>query len=376
MIASQKERSIAYMKVGGKMASKYLGTLGKWDFFIATTFGEYRDEEAVREIQHAKYKLITEGRRKDGKPINIFCTAINLDHETKREISFFDDLETTYHIFAIKNSGNDKGKLGCSCSYAFESQEKANGIRIGLPLENKINNGYPEGFDLDEFRERYEYRGRKSKPEERVELFRHFKLPEYLGDKVANIGVYRGGFQEFVKERLKKGETPKTKWLFCSKPTYYQYLYRPLSAMLVPLLMNGISHDEASPPLNEISILDDNHTKDSGGCFYNGIKISYRHPIIISQDNKEEKTERWFDYIPQIIDLERGDDIIKEDNYFKNHKHLNWIACRIIVEDLFVKNHNDPINNVMNYLAKRLAKAYPFKGWDTELIQESAQLSV
>jgi hypothetical protein len=57
------------------MVSKYLGTLGKWDFYVASSFGEYQDKEIVREIQRERYKLITEGSSKKGRLADIFCTA-------------------------------------------------------------------------------------------------------------------------------------------------------------------------------------------------------------------------------------------------------------------------------------------------------------
>jgi hypothetical protein len=351
------------------MASKYLGTFGKWDFFIATVFGEYRDEEAVKEIQRARYKLITDGRvmkNEEREYIDIFCTAITLNHDSQREIRIFDDLNTTYHIFALGNgsdNASEKGKLGGACSYALESKENDSGVIIGLPLENKVNNGYPEGFDLDVFRETYEYGSRKSIPEEHIELFRYFKLPEYWRDRSASLGIFRGGFHQFVTGRRKRGKIPVTKWFFCSNSRYYQHIYRPFASMMIPLLLDGAKYDSASPSLKEIKMLDDDNTKNSGGCFYNDKMVSYRYPLIISRKRREDKTVRWFDYLAQLVDCDRARDIVKNNKSLKTHEQFDWVAWRIIAEDLFIEHHTSSRDRKINSLAKKLAKALPCNGW-------------
>ncbi|MCX5886357.1 MAG: hypothetical protein NT096_10685 [Proteobacteria bacterium] len=355
--------------------AKYLGSLGKWDFFVATAFGEYRDTEAVRQIQRERYKLICNGKiKKNGEkePVDIFCTAITLDHHTHREINLFDDLDTTYHIFSVGNkygASHHIENIGSVCSFALECQESrgGGGVKIGLPLENKVNNEYPQGCDLDPFRERYEYGGRKSRPEERVELYRHFKASDHFGDRVALVGLYKSGFFELIAERKRKGRTPVTKWLFCSKPSYYQFIYRPVGAMLIPLLLNNRGHDEASPPLKKIEVLKNNQTeKDSGGLFSQSLLVSYRHPINISKNPNEPKVTRWFDYLPLIVDVDRTSDIIQQDKNFSRYPQLNRISHRIIVEDLFNEHHDNPTDKAGNINAKELMGALPTSGWGEE----------
>lgn len=364
------------MRVSGNMASKYLGTFRGWDFYIATASGDYRDEGAVREIQRGRYDIITNGRIKpngDREPVDIFCTAIDLDHETGREVSHFDDLPSTFHIYSLGNNKGKKefeGKIGSVCSCALESQERVGGVAMGLPHENRVSNGYPEGFDLDEFRERYEYGGEGSTAGQRVELFRHFKPTENWGDRASSLGIYRGAFHEFVTQRRKRGETPVTKWLFCSKPGYYKGIYRPFGAMVNQLLLAGVEHDKTHPTLDEIEFLGDDGTMNSGGLIYSGIPVSYRYPIKISKTPDGEKDERWFDFMTLTVDCDRASDIVKADKSFKNHPELSEIAYRVIVEDLYNEHHDNHFDNIRNNVMKRLAKVAPSKGWNGEDLEE------
>lgn len=352
------------------MTAEYLGTLGKWDFFIATAYGEYRDTEAVREIQRARYRLIVDGRTNENgqkAPVDIFCTAITLDHDSQRETSAFDDLTTTYHVFAIGNdraAAKDKGELGCACAYAFESREKDGQVVIGLPQENKVDNLYPRGFDLDGVREMYTYDGRKTRREERVELFRHFKPPEYVGDKAASFGVYKSGIDHFISKRRREGRIPATKWFFCSKPSYYQYLYRPFGAMLTRLLLAGKAYENASPPIGSLKRhASDNGAENGGGLFYKGAPVSYKFPIMISRSPDEARGTRWFNFIPQIVDLDRASAIVRQDKYFRRSRHLSQVAWRIIAEALFLEHHDSFFDRSINYVARRMIDGHPREGW-------------
>jgi hypothetical protein len=220
-----------------------------------------------------------------------------------------------------------------------------------------VNNGHPQGFDLDDFRRTYQYRGRKTLPGERIELYRHFKPSSFVGDKAASFGVYRAGYQEFIKERKRKGHIPATKWFFCSKPGYYRYLYRPFGALLIPLLLMEYPPDKASPPLRKIESLPDDRTRFSGGHIYRKVRVAYRFPIIIARTPNGEKTTRWFDYMSQIIDWDRADDIVKTDRFFVKHRHLSRAAWRVIAEDLFMKHHDEPYMRALNVSAKKLIGA-------------------
>ena len=347
------------------MASKYLGSFGEWDYFIASTNGLYADEQAVRDIQRGRYELITEGKTKSGNPFDIFCTGITLDHGLKREINPFDDLDTTYHIHAIGNRQDvNMDELGCVCSFARESQETYKGRKIGLPHENKADDSYPEGFDLDEFRGKYEYDGEKSLPQQRVELYRHFKPVKHMGNTLAGAGVYKGGYKEFVREPEIKGEIPASKWHFCSNADYYQNIYRKLGAMLVPLLNEDVPHNEAAPSIKDIQKLPDNlDDSNAGGLIYDGTEVSYRFPVIIDRNPGEPKTTRWYNFISQTVDWDRMDDIGRTDPFFKGYPELSNIACRIIGEDVYTKYHGRLQSLVNKFILKR-AGAYPISGWN------------
>jgi hypothetical protein len=337
------------------MPSEPIGTIGRWDIYIATALGEYKDPAAVQAIQEARYRLITEGTRK-GNPIDILCTAITLDHERGIEKSPFDEPETTYHIFAIGNrEGENKGELGCACAYAFERHGE-DGI-VGLPHENKVSvNGYPEGYDLDQFRHSYPTTGLTS-----LELFRYFKDPKYLGDRVANFGVFRGGIQKFIKERAMNGEPPAILWFFTSDPSYYQHLYRKVGSMSTPMLIDGFEQHEASPHLNEIE-------RNEKGLFFNGIRVSYKYPIILSREPGGKETMRVFDYMPQVIDWRYLFHIVKTDPYLEGHDRLDKVGSLIMGEDIFRLYHEkdkevmEPIISVKN-----LEKMQPFEGWEGEI---------
>jgi hypothetical protein len=361
------------------MASKYLGSFGKWDFYIATAIGgKYPDSGAVRMIQEGRYDLIKNKKKtnKNGEnePIDIFCTAIHLDGNSKREVSKFDDLPTTYHIFSVGNQSENKGRLGCSCSYAMESREKEDSDIIGLPHENKVSNGYPGGFDLDPLRERYQYAGVPMTPENTIELFRHFKDPEFVGDKADTFGIYKGGIHEFIIDKKKKGEIPVTKWVFCSKPGYYKNLYRIFGAMLNPLLISGVDHINASPPLELIERKEDDHSKNSGGLSYNAeingkkhkIDVSYRYPIIISR-NGEPLKERWYDFMSQIVDLDMVSDISANDKQLLNHrKQLPWLKSQVawrIIGDKFLPEYDNAFDKLIRKRLMKNLDALPEYGW-------------
>jgi hypothetical protein len=91
--------------------------------------------------------------------------------------------------------------------------------------------------------------------------------------------------------------------------------------------------------------------------------VSYRYPLIISRKRREDKTVRWFDYLAQLVDCDRARDIVKNNKSLKTHEQFDWVAWRIIAEDLFIEHHTSSRDRKINSLAKKLAKALPCNGW-------------
>ncbi len=372
--------------------AKYVGSMGRWDFFIATPeSGEYPDPGAIEAIQHERFKLITHGRPIDNgngvterEPVDIFCTGITLDYDKKLEKSLFDGLPETYHIFALGNdrAGEYKGNLGAACSCAREVQDTVHGGVVGLPHENKVDNGYPPGYDLDRFRETYTFAGKKTHPGNRIELYRHFKPVTFIGDKTASFGTYRVAIHEFIIDRLREGKEPISKWLFCSKPGYYEHLYRLFASMLTPLLDEGFDHIDASPSINLIKRNPDDHTMDSGGMTYatrrNGSSIefpvSYRYPIIRPDGPDQVPTEKWYDFMSQVIDIDMINHITEVDKQLVRHRKQvpcvkTQIAWRVIGKNM-VRAYQNPIDRRIGADLTRIMGASPEVGWDDNVIRE------
>ena len=129
--------------------------------------------------------------------------------------------------------------------------------------------------------------------------------------------------------------------------------------MLIPLLLNDYEHDNASPPLNEI--------EDNGkqGLLYNGVPVSYRFPLKFSIKNGEiiENDERWYNFMSELVDIDRTMDIVKCDKFFKKHKQLSNVAWRNIVEDFFNEHHENMIDDGINYVARSIVKSNPRVHW-------------
>lgn len=220
------------------MASLFLGRIGtkenNYEIHALTSGLPFRDFSAAeiadtglfRQLVKGRYKLLEEGRE-------IYCTAINPIESEKIEINPHDTREGTVHIVAI----NIRGEISCAISIAVDIGTKEGGWPVGLPLENRWNpNGYPEGQNMDEFREKYlKLNGNQERsiaPWEMAELYRHFKSSGERGNFGCRLGVYTGTYHLLVRDARKKKLTPTYLWAFDAIPEYFT-LYKLAGAAVL-----------------------------------------------------------------------------------------------------------------------------------------------
>lgn len=220
------------------MASLYLGKIGNQERMFeihALTkdlpFREYKqsdisDTKLFDEILKGRFNLFEEERP-------IYCTAVNPNIEEKKESNPHDLREGTVHFVAI----NEDGEISCALSVAVDIGEKSKGTRIGLPLENRWNqSGFPEGQNLDKFREKYlrlNYNVNRSfRPWEMAELYRHFKNNNEKESLSSRLGIYTGCYHLLVREARKKNLTQTPYWVFDAIPPYFS-LYKYAGAAVL-----------------------------------------------------------------------------------------------------------------------------------------------
>jgi hypothetical protein len=266
------------------MASLYLGTIGNdartyeiHAFTNGLPFRELRqsqisDPQLYSKLLHERYTLLSSGKQ-------LLCTAINPDKNRQVEYNPHDDRPGAFHIVALdKKTGN----IAFGQSVAVDIGDSEGGEIIGLPIENRWRNGiYPEGLNLDIFRERYVALNHgiatQVKPWQMVELYRGFKPILDRGDLTARIGVYTGAYHILVREARNKGEEPSYIWILDAIPKYF-HLYRLAGAAV---LLNYTIVDpprHISPNINDIQ----EHIMNGVKCIvYNGEVISRNCKITV-----------------------------------------------------------------------------------------------
>jgi len=193
--------------------------------------GHKRDEMSDSSLFHqlikSRYKVL-----KNDTPI--YCTAVNPNINNETETNPHDERPGTVHIAVL----NKDGSIISGTSLAVDLFEKDKGEKIGLPLENRWRkNGFPEGDNLDKFRNRYlrlNYNlNRDILPGELVELYRHFKLDFERERNVApRLAVYYGAYNLLKRDANKKGIIPTWIWVFDAIPAYFN-LYRYAGAAIL-----------------------------------------------------------------------------------------------------------------------------------------------
>jgi len=308
------------------MPAKYLGTIGSVDahygVYLFTAPGlscgrfsasEVADGELFLTMQRERYSSLVEGVGRA-----IFCTAINPNHGAGVETNFHDDKPGTFHIVTIPEerisdeSQVEIGRPACFLSVSVDTPEMYHGRRVGLPMENRIpDNGYPEGGNLDRFRERYPIvRGLAglSKDSWMCELYRHIRINGAANDPVSRLGTYVGAYHVCVRDPRNTGGTQTPVWLFDAVPRLFDK-YRWAGAARLRDWTVADHPRSVSPASKDIITT---VTDDGKVLMYNGEVISRDVIVPIPQGDGTLKKEV-VPFLDGVIDIHMVEKAIEND---------------------------------------------------------------
>lgn len=294
------------------MASLYLGKIGDGQqnyevhaFTPGLAFREYKvsevsDVQLFQKLLQSRYRLFEEGR-------SIYCTAVNPDVIEKTESSPHDTREGCIHLASIDSSG----EIACGLSIAVDTGEKKGGKPIGLPLENRWKPGsYPEGVNLDPFRERYPRTqwgsNRTLRPWEMAECYRHFKSSLVSNDLNCRLGLYAAGYHLLVRNARATGKQITPIMVFDAIPEYFTlYKWAGCASLRDPTIAE--QPEWLAPGYNKLIRRQEGSTET---LYYKGQPISRTVPVPIARVDEEKlsfsrEEVPFLDGVVDLLKLER-----------------------------------------------------------------------
>ena len=312
-------------KIGGKKGVYEVHAFTYKNPFRWLKVSEISDSGLFQKLLEERYKILEEGRV-------IYCSAVQPDVKRKIEYNPHDYREGTVHIVSLDGNGG----IVSGMSVAADIDER------GLPMENKWKpNGYPQGTNLDEFREKYlrfNYgENRNVEPWEMAEIYRRFLIKSHKGNKPSTLGMYTGFYHLSSREPNKKGETPTYLWVFDAILPYFNLNRLVGSVLLNPAIENPPRL--ISPKMKDIKMEDIN----SKALFYKGEKISRnaKVPYPYKENNELKFKMEDIPFLDGLSDVRRLKKAIRKSPVLLSpidYKGLNWkdkIYFRMLSGHLF-----------------------------------------